>query len=65
MINDNNYRIVIENKINNAKDGSRQLARYIDGSVNGAHYFEKDVYIIYISDGKKIPKPTIMDSFGR
>lgn len=47
LINDNDYRIIIENKINNASDGPRQLARYIDGSVNGAHYFEKDVYIIH------------------
>ena len=55
LINDNNYGIVIENKINNAKDGPRQLARYIDARVNGAHYFEKDVYVIYITDDKKDP----------
>lgn len=55
LINDNDYRIIIENKINNASDGHSQLARYIDGSVNGAHYLEKDVYIIYITDGKKDP----------
>lgn len=54
-IKDDNYRIVIENKINSARDLSRQLARYIDGSVHGAHYFEKDIYVIYISDNKKDP----------
>ncbi len=52
---DNNYRIVIENKINNARDVPHQLARYIDGSVNGAHYSEKDVYVIYITADKKEP----------
>lgn len=55
LINDNNYRIIIENKINHANDLLSQLARYIDGSINGAHYFEKDVYVIYITDDKKEP----------
>ena len=44
-IKDNGYRIFIENKINGAQDLKGQLARYIEGSVNGAHYFEKDVYL--------------------
>lgn len=54
-IKDSSYRIIIENKIKRASDGNRQLARYIDGSVNGAHYLEKDVYVVYITDVKKSP----------
>ncbi len=54
-IEDNTYKIIIENKINGATDIHGQLARYIDGSVNGAHYLEKDVYIIYITNDKKTP----------
>lgn len=54
-IKDSSYRIIIENKINGASDRQFQLARYIDGSVNGAHYFEKDVYVVYITDGKESP----------
>lgn len=55
-IKDNGYRIFIENKINGAQDLKGQLARYIEGSVNGAHYFEKDVYIVYITNSKRSPK---------
>lgn len=54
-IKDSGYRIIIENKIKRASDGNWQLARYIDGSVNGAHYFEKDIYVVYITDVKKSP----------
>ena len=54
-IKDSNYRIIIENKIKRASDGHSQLARYIDGSVNGAHYLEKDVYVVYITDVKRSP----------
>lgn len=54
-IMDSGYRIIIENKINGASDQPNQLARYIDGSVNGAHYLEKDIYIVYITNDKKSP----------
>ncbi len=54
-IKDSSYRIIIENKINGASDQQFQLARYIDGSINGAHYLEKDVYVVYITDTKESP----------
>ena len=54
-IKDDEYRIIIENKINGAQDVHSQLARYIDGSVHGAHYMEKDIYVVYITDGKVPP----------
>lgn len=43
-IKDEQYYIIIENKIKGAKDGPSQLARYIEGAVHGAHYDQKDVY---------------------
>lgn len=48
-IKDEQYYIIIENKIKGAKDGPSQLARYIEGAVHGAHYDQKDVYLIYLT----------------
>ena len=47
-IRDNNYAIIVENKVHWARDESEQLARYID-KTKAEGYDEKQIYVVYLS----------------
>ena len=57
LIKENDYALIIENKIHDAVDQPNQLARYIDKmKLEGLK--ENQIYIIYLTrDGSKIPNP--------
>jgi hypothetical protein len=47
-IRDNNYSIIIENKIHYASDQERQLERYIDKTIDDG-FKKEQIYVIYLS----------------
>jgi hypothetical protein len=53
-IRDNNFSIIIENKINGADDQEQQLERYIKNEKE-KNYQEEEIYILYLTDSGGSP----------
>lgn len=56
LVLDDDYALIIENKIHNARDGESQLARYLDKVIKKG-YTENQIFIVYLTrDGIKKPE---------
>lgn len=63
---DQDYCLLIENKVKNANDQESQLARYIEGKLNSSGYKEEQIYIIYLSaDNSKCPSNQAWERNGK
>ena len=54
LVVDNDYAIIIENKIHNAKDQDEQLIRYVK-KLNNLKQLDENIYIIYLSRWRSSP----------